>query len=199
LSPTPPPGFTAGPIIGLNQSLVNVAHTKVRALDFQGDYDLGLGRYGKLHFYAAATRQLHLERRTTQNTATVESVDFVDGPLKWRANGGATWTHGPITLGWNTQYYNSYKIYASTANQSTINFFVRRQGSARINSQTYSDVYLSYDFDGGILDQTKLAVGIQNIFNQRPPTIATTSATGGYSPYGDPRLRRFSISLRKGF
>jgi outer membrane receptor protein involved in Fe transport len=199
LEPNAPPGFTAGPIIGLNQSLVNVAHTKVRALDFQGDYDLDLGTSGKLHFYAVATRQLDLERRTTQNTATVESVGFLDGPLKWRANGGATWTHGPITLGWNTQYYDSYKIYASTANQSSINFFVRRQGSARIRRQNYSDVYLSYDFDGGILDKTKVALGVQNIFNQRPPTIAETFATGGYSPYGDPRLRRFSISVRKGF
>jgi hypothetical protein len=33
-----------------------------------------------------------------------------------------------------------------------------------------------------------------------PPIIASTAATSaGYSTYGDPRLRRYSISIKKNF
>ena len=33
----------------------------------------------------------------------------------------------------------------------------------------------------------------------RPPTLATTAPVGGYSTYGDPRLRRVSLSVRARF
>ncbi|WP_156389235.1 hypothetical protein [Brevundimonas sp. Root1423] len=41
-----------------------------------------------------------------------------------------------------------------------------------------------------------MSAGVQNVFNQTPPVIAILDYTQlGYSVYGDPRLRRFSVSL----
>jgi hypothetical protein len=41
----------------------------------------------------------------------------------------------------------------------------------------------------------------QNIFDDIPPILATINPYGidGYSSLGDPRLRRYSISVRKAF
>jgi outer membrane receptor protein involved in Fe transport len=40
---------------------------------------------------------------------------------------------------------------------------------------------------------------VQNLFDRSPPLQAVTAPSGGYSYYGDPRLRRYSISVRKSF
>jgi hypothetical protein len=53
---------------------------------------------------------------------------------------------------------------------------------------------------GGILADSEITVGISNVLDTSPPLVAPTGTIfNGYSPYGDPRLRRYSISLRKSF
>jgi outer membrane receptor protein involved in Fe transport len=45
-------------------------------------------------------------------------------------------------------------------------------------------------------------LAIKNLFNTTPPFVATDFATGfapGYSTYGDPRGRRFVLSMRAEF
>jgi outer membrane receptor protein involved in Fe transport len=70
----------------------------------------------------------------------------------------------------------------------------------------YHDIIATYTFDrtarfaGGLLANSSISLGIQNLFNKSPPILATTSTLSGfYSPYGDPRLRRYSVTLRKAF
>jgi outer membrane receptor protein involved in Fe transport len=43
----------------------------------------------------------------------------------------------------------------------------------------------------------ELFVGVQNVLDKHPPTLSSLTPTGTYSPYGDPRLRRYTIGIKK--
>jgi outer membrane receptor protein involved in Fe transport len=45
----------------------------------------------------------------------------------------------------------------------------------------------------------EVRVGVTNVFNKEPPYDAFFSGGFYYSPYGDPRLRTYNVSLRKSF
>lgn len=194
-TPGDPAGW-AGPIIGIDNSVVNLTGTKVKAFDFQVDYDLPTKTLGDWHVYAVATHQTALKRQFNSTMQPIDSVGFSDGPLSWRANVGITWAFGSWTTGWNAQFYDDYLVYASSAPTAQIPTFTMIQGSAKIRSQTYHDLFVRHIFEdrlGSIFRGMELGVGVQNVLGQRPRIIAAQ----GYSTYADPRLRRFTLTLRR--
>jgi len=68
-----------------------------------------------------------------------------------------------------------------------------------VPSQTYHDVVGKYRFgpSSSWLDGTEVQAGVKNVFNTRPPFDA--SFADFYSPYGDPRLASYYVSLKKAF
>jgi len=66
--------------------------------------------------------------------------------LKWRGNAGLTWESGPWTAGVERTVFDSYFAYAGRSSSSVIAAAVLNQGSARIPSQTYHDLSVSYRF-----------------------------------------------------
>ena len=55
-------------------------------------------------------------------------------------------------------------------------------------------------FVGDLLADSEISFGIQNLLDRSPPILASTSPSStGYSTYGDPRLRRYTVSFRKNF
>lgn len=198
--PGDPVGY-AGPVIAIDQTAVNVSRSRVRAWDFRLDYRFQLSRFGEFSLHAVGTRQTRFERSLLAGDAFISSLDFADGPLRWRGNLGAAWTLGGLSVSWNMQIYNSYRLCGSTNSASNCATKVANQGADRVPSQSYHDLYVRYEFgDGSILANTDIAVGINNLFNHLPPVIGQSLAVDGtYSPYGDPRLRRFVASLRRRF
>ncbi len=195
--PGDPPG-TPGPVIAADWSPVNVGASRFESIDFQIDYDIETTNLGAFHVYGVASHAIRLDRKIIPDADYIPYVDYSDGSLKWRGNIGLDWRKGPIRLGWNMQYYSSYAGYSATDPQSSIDFFVSRQGTARIPSQTYHDISAGYSFeDSGMLSGLEISGGIQNLFDKKPPTLAAQN--GSYSSYGDPRLRRFTLTLRKHF
>ena len=65
--------------------------------------------------------------------------------------------------------------------------------------QNYTDISGRYIFEYGPLAGTQVSVGVRNVFNQTPPVIATGALVGGYSTFADPRLRTYSVSIRRSF
>lgn len=197
-------GYTGGVIKTINVSGVNVSNTSVEAVDVQADYTIDVRGLGNLHFYVVGTYQPTFRRRIAPSSPDLEFAGADGGVLEWRGNAGINWQSGPWSAGWNIQYYDSYRICSATANAASCATSRLNQGSAKIPSQAYNDVYVTYRFgDGGssngsALSGLELGLGIQNIFDKRPPVVFT-DALGGYSQYGDPRLRRFSLSLKKHF
>lgn len=192
----------AGPVRRLKGGWINLAESKVEALDFQLDYSLDVAALGEFHFYAVATHALGFERQLTPTTPHYDAVGKSDGPLKWRGNIGLDWTKHGWGAGWNMQYYHRYSLrYGDPTQDALFGAFAEQlQGTARIPGQSYHDLYARYRFgsDGsGILNGLELGLGIRNVFDTKPPVVA--AAINGYSAYGDPRLRRITLSVKKHF
>lgn len=201
-------GFTGGEILSFDRSAINFANSKSTSLDIQLDQEIESDRYGEFRLFAIATHLFSVEQQLTPDSDILDNVGFDNLPLAWRGNAGLTWNDpsGDWTVGWNAQYYDSYLVYSPMATQLIIDEAVLQQGAERIPSEIYHDFFVRYGlsaFDGqagGLLENMELRFGIQNAFNKIPATRPGFSPTDGrFSVYGDNRLRRFTVSLRKSF
>jgi outer membrane receptor protein involved in Fe transport len=189
-----------GPITQIDASAVNLASSHLRALDIQAEYATTSATMGNLRFYAAATQTKELSRRVQATDPAVDRSGFSDGPLKWRGNIGIDWSKGDWTAGWNAQYYDSYRVCQSTLSDFSCNQWETWQGASKVPSQIYHDAYVRYSFatESGILAGTDISFGVNNLFNNQGATISSGIAYAvGPTSYTDPRLRRFTFSLRK--
>lgn len=208
------PADWAGPVTLIDSTFINIAQTKVEAYDFQIDYSLATKGHGEFRWNAVATYQSHYRNQTLPTEPIVEYAGFNNGPLRWRGSTGLMWDKGPLTVGWNTQFYDSYYVYPaqplplSPALQTSRENQILNNGTERFPTQTYHDLIAVYRFNegpfaSGLFANTEVSFGIQNVLDKSPPIIARTSAfsIGGasFSSYGDPRLRRYSLTLRKSF
>jgi outer membrane receptor protein involved in Fe transport len=197
--------YTGGQIQAIDSGLINIARSEMEAIDTQIDYRWSTA-FGAFRASVLATRQMHLTQQVLADSPMTELVGYSGGPLKWRGNAGLTWDRAAWTAGWNMQYYDGYHVYNANAAPVVRDNAVLNQGSDRIPRQMYHDLFLRYRFDGGtafasgLLANSQIMLGINNVLDTRPPVVATISPSGnGYSGLGDPRLRRYSISLRKDF
>jgi iron complex outermembrane receptor protein len=143
---------------------------------------------------------LKFERQISVLFAPEDRVGFNDGMVKWRGNAGLDWNAGPWSLGWNTQYVSDYSLCYSTDTTASCaaSYYVVPQGTDRVPSQIYHDAFVRYHFDANaysVLANTEINLGVQNVFDKSPPILAMSL----YSGYGDPRLRRYTLTFRKHF
>ncbi|MEJ1961324.1 MAG: TonB-dependent receptor [Gammaproteobacteria bacterium] len=190
--------YGVGAITFIDDTSVNLSQAKVAAYDVALDYKLETLRLGRFDFFGLATWQPHYQTQTIPAAPLVENVGVTSSfPLKFKANAGLDWRYGPYQVGWSARYFDSYLV-------STTPTVVASQGSPRVPSQTYHDVYTSYRlprsgwFGAGMFSTTEVQLGIRNLFNHRPPYDANNS-TYFYSPYGDPRLSSYYLTLHAGF
>lgn len=194
-------GYTAGVITGLNATSLSVGETISEAVDFQLDYLITTQKAGDLRFSSAATWQPTLKRRLDPATEAVNAVDDGLGPLTWRGTSSLEWSQGPWMMGVTAEYYDRYRLTRTGESQDVIDQRVRFQGSAWVPRQVYFDLAGAYRFD---LPPTALArsievrCGIRNVLDHDAPVVAD-AASIAYSPYADPRGRRFDLTLLSRF
>lgn len=196
------PGW-AGPITTLDSTSVNIAATSIEAYDFQLDYDFDTERFGHWRPYLIATHQTRRQNQVLPTDVPVDTVGFsgtgVGGPLEWRGNIGLDWYADSWSAGWNAQYFDSYNVCSAfNVGTATCATLVLEQGSDSIPRQIYHDLYLGYDFgeSSTLLANTSVLFSVQNVLDEEPPIVVSQ---GAFSSYGDPRLRRFTLTLRKHF
>lgn len=187
-------GFAVGPITSIDISTVNLVSADVEAVDFNADYARDLWG-GSLQLSGNATLLLTQRVRVLPSlpvidTVGVGSANFTaggtdNGSLEWKGNASVRWSNERFSVGWAGRYFDGYFV---NANRS----FAPAQGSAKIPSQFYQDVFGTYT----IADGFTARAGINNIFNKRGPVVTNT---GFRSPYSDPRLRNFYVSVGKAF
>lgn len=200
--PTDLPGW-AGPVTQVNFVPVNIALAKVEAWDVALTYLWKSPTLGSLEGNFNATWQTHYTTQVVPGQPLVEQVGIGDfgnsNPLKFKGNVGLTWKRGPWTADWSATYYDSYLV---SRNPTVI---LSQGGNGRVPSQVYHDVAFTYNFgtsrDGGrwrsMLHDTRLTLGVSNIFNAAPPYDAAQGFY--YSPYGSPLMARYLISLKRAF
>lgn len=194
-------GLTAGRVTSLDTTATNIGRTVVEAVDAQLDWLLPMDRYGDIRLYGALTWQPTFAERESPRAPTIERTDHVDGPLEWRGNAGVEWARGDTSIDLNAQYYGSYRVtYSATSAESNAQA-IRFQGSERIPEQIYVDFSLRQRFSvalgAGPPRALEARLSIQNLFDRSPPT--DVSSLLGFSEYGDPRRRRFMLSLSAQF
>lgn len=190
-------GYTAGVVTAIDTSSFNIGTTLIEAIDVALDYRLPTETLGDFRIRAAATWQPRLTRRNDPESAAVNAAGYADGPLNWRANGGIDWQYGPLDLGISATYFHGYRAANSSDNAVTAARAALLAGGSRIPAQAYIDVFASRRIALGHaagIDAIDVRFGIQNLFDHRPPILADPS-TARYSLYGDPRLRRFELSI----
>ncbi|MGI4880316.1 MAG: TonB-dependent receptor plug domain-containing protein [Janthinobacterium lividum] len=189
-------GFTGGLVTQVDTTASNIGTTVSDALDLRAD-DSVRAFGGTLHLYGSATWEPRLRQRLAPELPATDLVGNLDGPLEWRGNAGIDWQSGVLKIGLNGQYYGAYHaVYAYQVPIDAASSMLDLPG-VHIPAQVYIDFAASYRIElashTGFAQSLDLRFGILNIFDKAPP-IATSSALG-YSYYGDPRRRRFELTL----
>lgn len=191
-------GFTGGRIVELDTRGMNGGTLTVDTLDARIDWTVPFVG-GTLHSYGAATWQMR-NRRKPLFAAVRERVGYADGPLRWRANGGAEWTFGRTMVGANAQYFSRHLTMSWETPDGAP---VETQGSKWVRAQIFVDLYARRRFEidwAGKRREVSVDLGIVNLFDRAPAYHANDYSIGPqYSYYGDPRRRRFELSLSAGF
>ena len=195
-------GYSAGRVLSVDTRAFNLARSRLQALDVAADYDRPAFS-GALHVYGQASWTLSYRLRDDPRIASYEAVGHADGPLSWRAVVGADWSRGPWSVGLNAQVYSAYRLsYANPQLGAAVNSVIEgQQGGSRIPAQAYLDAIATYRPShpiGGVRQIYRLS--IKNLLGTRPPAVAaiqndTDHEAIGYSGYGDPRGRRFQVSV----
>ena len=189
-------GYTGGKVTMIDSRAMNAGSLTVKTLDGRVDWAFPL-LAGTLRLNGAVTVQL---RNTIEApfAAGLDRVDYSQSPLRWRANGGAEWTVGATSIGANLQFFGPYKNYPAEA-QSFAEPYIEIQGSPRVHSQAYLDLFASRRFGlhgAGRDHEISLDFGIVNLLDHAAPYEASVNLQGPqYSQFGDPRGRRFELTL----
>ncbi len=93
---------------------------------------------------------------------------------KWRGSATLNWSLDNWQVGAFAQYTDGVVI--TSILDTNRNMF-------KVKSQTTANLYVSYTFDKGALDGTKITAGARNIFNQDPPISSGGYLGGLYQSY----------------
>jgi outer membrane receptor protein involved in Fe transport len=194
-------GYTGGVIVAVDARGLSLGQLTAASVDGRLDWRMPLGS-GMLRITGNATWQLS-NRVSGPEQLPFQRVGFSDGPLAWRANGGAEWTVGGTMVGANVQYFSRYRVVGSDL-VSVAYLTEAAQGSKYVSAQAYVDLYASHRFHihwAGADRQMSVDLAAINVFDHTPPFQSSSSYYGGpqFSLYGDPRQRRFELTLNAGF
>jgi len=196
-NPAPGDPFGVGRIVSVDATLANITSAEVEAFDLAANYTLQTATLGSFEFSVGATRQTHLKQQLTVGAAAREYVGITSSnPLAMKGNASLVWNKGDWTLGWSARYYDSYLV-ADPASPSSGTVF-QNQGSRTVPSQTFHDLFATYELNIAWLGHTEIRLGVDNVFNEEPALDLGNEALP-YSPFGDPRLAYYYLSVKTGF
>lgn len=194
-------GYTAGRVLRVDTRAANSGRTVIHAIDIDLDWRIPDVLGGDLSPYARITWQPSIRSRPYPGAPWRQRIGYYDGPLAWRGNAGLSWGRGPAAIDLNVQYFDGYRLTSNdpglAAAQARLIVF---QGRSRIPAQVYVDLAGSWRFDmaSGPVSTMEARLGVVNLFDRSPPIVADPAGIG-YSPYGDPRRRRFELAVSARF
>ena len=202
-----PPNFTGGPILVLDDSLINVAESKYKFIDYNIDYTIPTSSAGTFRIDLIAAQTLESASKILQEDDFVDAVGFLDAPREWRVNAGLNWELNELSVDWTAIYTDSVAIVATTtpegfAEQQLLN----NDNVDKYESTIVHDLQIAYHiserFYPNSRGNTKLRVGVRNIFNEQPPIFSEFNSGGTLGAFYngvDPRLRSYYLTLSHEF
>jgi outer membrane receptor protein involved in Fe transport len=191
-------GFTGGRIHTLDARGNNGGSLEVDSIDLRAEWPVEfLG--GRLRLYADGT--YHMRNAVKGLFQEDERRDgFRDGPLRWRANGGFDWSNAWLSIGANVQYLGNYRITLDDNETGGDDLYFMLQGSREVPSQTYLDLNATWSLPvpaSWPVKDFSLNFSVVNVLDEQPSreNSFVFRQRFGYSRYGDPRQRRFELSL----
>ncbi|PHZ84585.1 TonB-dependent receptor domain-containing protein [Paremcibacter congregatus] len=108
---------------------------------------------------------------------------------KWQASGTITWRNG----NWGAGIWGKYtgKVFETGVTQNDTDEFFIIEDWFRMNT------YVQYTFDKGAMDNTRIRLGVRNVFDKAPPLADNTF--GYLSSLHSSEGRFFYASVRKSF
>jgi outer membrane receptor protein involved in Fe transport len=190
--------YPVGSITLVDARSLNLNQALTESYDASVNYSRRTARYGMWNFWSTATWWMHYRVQATVNAPLTEFIG-TPGYVKFKAGAGLSCDYNQWTFGWSARFVeSSLQRLASVA----------AQGSDRIPSQHYHDVFVARRFPQAAagdaswvrraLSRTELQIGVQNVLNKTPPFDAFR--TPYYiSSYGDARLATYTLTVRKNF
>jgi len=183
-----------GPIESIVQTNANLFKTQVAGVDLDAMYRMRLGERNRLNFRLSGTYMSKYDSQGPDGsyTSSLDQALNASGGvvLRWKHNASVTWETGPFGV---TLLQNYQKAY----NDALANLAPAGTPARRVDAYQTFDLQLTY---GGIKN-TKLALGLKNMFDRDPPyTNLTSNFLGGYDvSYADPRGRFLYASATYSF
>jgi len=182
----------AGAVTRINDQFVNLLPQTVQGIDVAllynvrtgiGKFDLALNGARLTKFSRdtpPAVQALFDAREAGQINAATPLTDASDliqdrGKPKWRATGSLTWSNH----GWQV---GAFANYIGTVYDT--NFLDANGNPYKLEGQVTFNLYTQYRFKGGLGDDTRIRVGVRNLFDKQPPITADGYLGSLYSPYG---------------
>ncbi len=214
-----------GAITLVDNSMINLYQRITEGFDLSADYAMET-RLGAFNFRAVQSIIKHLQEQYTLTGPLLEAAGFHpsdSGAPKHKGNISVTWQWRAWNAGWNMRYTGAYMLAGAAGSPFVIlnpslaptgiyPNYINAQGSDRVSSQTYHDLFVGYAFGrqtGGaagagsrvasVLDGVTVQLGVRNIFDQVPPIDTYYTSNYYLSPFGDTRLRSFWLNLKKAF
>jgi iron complex outermembrane receptor protein len=173
-----------GPIESIVQTNANLFKTQVAGVDLDAMYRLRFGNGNRLNFRLAGTymSKFDVQGPDGSYTSSLDQALNASGGVvvRWKHNASVNWENGPYGVSLLQNYQKGY----TDALASQV---------ARTSTPTKVDAYQTFDLQltyAGVKN-TKLALGVKNLFDRDPPyTNLTSNFLGGYDvSYADPRGR----------
>ncbi|MEP1384836.1 MAG: hypothetical protein ABJK64_13715, partial [Paraglaciecola sp.] len=124
-----------------------------------------------------------------EGTELPESSNLLrqNGNPIWRVSSSLTWSSGPVRVGASATYVSSF---FDTSLSNNGNYY-------RVDNHTVVNLYTQYSFDDSIAANTKVKLGIRNLFDRQPPLADQTF--GYYGSVHSPLPRYIYINLQTEF
>jgi len=197
-APEPGEPWDVGRVTQVNTYMMNMLKMETQGLDLAARYLWQSDAWGDLDLALAATFTDFYREQSAFGAPLVDWVGIPAhnsvSPIKTRINASVVWNHQQWSAGWAAQYYDSYHIDPGSLTA------ILGQGRDTVASQTYHDVFIRYRAAAysGVWGGLEFTFGIKNLFDKVPP-IDMSRTTFYYSTFGDPRLRRLYVNVKKNF
>jgi iron complex outermembrane receptor protein len=219
---TPNAGQNVGPIVLVNDTDLNAPETITSSYNIEVDYTVRTASAGTFKLSGIANSWQHYEIQSVVGGAFVEQLGnpYVSGTTpangggaalaKFKGNLGLDWTKGPFSAGWLVRYVGPYNDGAEYG-VGGADFYDLGTVNGWVSGQIYHDAYIGYKVGRAesrtswwmrALANTKIQVGVINLFDHIPPYDVGPGGIGLASPlyesgYGSDRLAEYHFSVKK--